>query len=61
MVYPASLSTSEAELRKEPWSLIAQSLAFTYLSSPLTVLRLLSTFNSLEQEISPLVHWEINL
>lgn len=32
VVYPASLSTSETELRKEPWSLIAQSLAFTLLS-----------------------------
>ena len=32
VVYPASPSTSESKLRKEPWSLIAPSLAFIFLS-----------------------------
>lgn len=36
VVYSASCSTPEAELRKKPWSLTAQALAFIFLS--LTIL-----------------------
>lgn len=56
MLYPASLSTSEAEPRKDPWYLTALSLAFLFLSlliitshwfMPIIIFQLLGARNKL--------------